>query len=156
MGVATDSSGNVLVAGYTGGGLDGNSVTGTNDVFVAKYDTTGTKLWVQQLGTPTKSTNGLTVTTDSFKNVYVAGSTTGGLDGNALTGTNDFFITKYTSSGAKQWTKQMGAATGGTLAYGIAMTSSGPLYVAGITSRGLDFNTLTGSGDAFVCQFIGN
>jgi hypothetical protein len=32
----------------------------------------------------------------------VAGDTAGGLDGNTLTGTLDFFVTKYNSSGVKQ------------------------------------------------------
>ena len=50
-GVATDSSANVYVTGYTGGGLDGNSNSGGNDLFVVKYNSSGTKQWTQQLGT---------------------------------------------------------------------------------------------------------
>jgi len=42
-GVATDSSGNFHVAGYTYGGLDGNSNSGCNDLFVVKYDSDGNK-----------------------------------------------------------------------------------------------------------------
>ncbi len=42
-GVATDSSGNVYVTGYTGGGLDGNTSAGSNDLFVVKYNSNGTK-----------------------------------------------------------------------------------------------------------------
>ena len=43
LGVATDSSGNVYVAGSTSGGLDGNSSAGYNDLFVVKYDSDGNK-----------------------------------------------------------------------------------------------------------------
>ena len=48
-GVATDSSGNVYVAGYTSGGLDGTNA-GSNDLFVVKYNSSGTKQWTKQLG----------------------------------------------------------------------------------------------------------
>ena len=36
-GVATDSSGNIYVTGYTSGGLDGNTSAGGYDIFVVKY-----------------------------------------------------------------------------------------------------------------------
>ena len=42
-GVATDSSGNVYVTGYTEGGLDGNTSAGSSDLFVVKYDSNGNK-----------------------------------------------------------------------------------------------------------------
>jgi hypothetical protein len=47
-------------------------------------------------------TSGYSVATDASGNVYGAGFTTGGLDGNTLTGIQDFFVTKYSSSGVKQ------------------------------------------------------
>ena len=43
IGVATDSSGNVYVTGYTAGGLDGNTSAGNYDLFVVKYNDNGTK-----------------------------------------------------------------------------------------------------------------
>ena len=42
-GVATDSSGNVYVTGYTSGGLDGNTSAGSADFFLVKYDSDGVK-----------------------------------------------------------------------------------------------------------------
>ena len=42
-GVATDSSGNVYVAGYMEGGLDGNSNSGKKDLFIVKYNSDGNK-----------------------------------------------------------------------------------------------------------------
>jgi hypothetical protein len=72
--------------------------------FVTNAIVTCVASWIgtKQLGVATKSTSGSTVTTDTSGNVYVAGSTSGGLDGNTLTGTQDFFVTKYNSSGVKQ------------------------------------------------------
>ena len=49
-GVATDSSGNVYVAGGTYGELDGNTNSGNSDLFVVKYNSSGTKQWTKQLG----------------------------------------------------------------------------------------------------------
>ena len=100
--VTTDVNGNVYVAGYTTGGLDGNTLTGTRDFFVTKYDSSGVTQYTRQLGVAGKNTYGWSVATDASGNVYVAGYTNGGLDGNTQTGTQDFFVTKYTSSGVKQ------------------------------------------------------
>ena len=99
-GVATDSSGNVYVTGGTKGGLDGNTSAGNTDLFVVKYNSSGTKQWTKQLGTSgIDSTNG--VATDSSGNVYVAGVTSGGLDGTNA-GSYDLFVVKYNSDGVKQ------------------------------------------------------
>jgi len=100
-GVATDSSGNVYVAGVTYGGLDWNTSAGANDLFVVKYNSNGTKEWTKQLGSASSDyANG--VATDSSGNVYVTGDTYGGLDGNTSAGYNDLFVVKYYSSGTKQ------------------------------------------------------
>ena len=42
-GVTTDSSGNIYVTGKTGGGLDGNTSSGGSDIFLVKYNSSGTK-----------------------------------------------------------------------------------------------------------------
>lgn len=56
----------------------------------------------KQFGVAGAATLGNSVATDAQSNVYVAGYTYGGLDGNTLTGFADFFVTKYNSAGAKQ------------------------------------------------------
>jgi len=100
-GVATDSSGNVYVTGGTKGGLDGNTSAGNTDLFVVKYNSSGTKQWTKQLGSSgLDSANGITI--DSSGNVYVTGVTLGGLDWNTSAGANDLFVVKYNSSGTKQ------------------------------------------------------
>jgi len=100
-GVATDSSGNVYVTGGTKGGLDGNTSAGNTDLFVVKYNSSGTKQWTKQLGTSGHD-RARGVATDSSGNVYVTGDTYGGLDGNTSAGYNDLFVVKYNSSGTKQ------------------------------------------------------
>jgi len=38
QGVTTDSSGNIYVTGSTDGGMDGNTNSGKNDIFLVKYN----------------------------------------------------------------------------------------------------------------------
>ena len=38
-----DSSGNIYVTGWTGGGLDGNTSSGGHDIFLIKFNSSGTK-----------------------------------------------------------------------------------------------------------------
>ena len=155
-GIATDANGNVYVAGYTEGSLDGNALTGTDDFFVTKYSSDGVKQFTRQLGAAGAATVGTAVATDASGNVYVAGYTEGSLDGNALTGTDDFFVTKYNSSGVKQFTRQLGAASAATFANEVATDASGNVYVVGATNGSLDGNTLTGTDDFFVTKYDSN
>jgi hypothetical protein len=151
--VTTDVNSNVYVAGYTYAGLDGNTLTGTRDFFVTKYNSSGDKQYTRQLGVTGKDTFGISVATDANGNVYLTGYTNGGLDGNTLTGTQDFFVTKYNSSGDKQYTRQLGVALQATSGWSLATDASGNVYVAGTTTGGLDGNTLTGTRDFFVTKY---
>ena len=150
-GVVTDSSGNVYVTGYTTGGLDGNSNAGASDLFVVKYNSSGTKQWSRQLGT-SENDYARGVATDSSGNVYVTGHTMGGLDGNSNAGVSDLFVVKYNSSGTKQWTRQLGTSSSDA-ANGVATDSSGNVYVAGYTGGGLDGNSNAGASDLFVVKY---
>ena len=135
-GVVTDSSGNVYVTGGTKGGLDGNTSAGNTDLFVLKYNSSGTKQWTKQLGSSGRdSANAIAI--DSSGNLYVTGMTFGGLDWNTNSGANDLFVVKYNSSGTKQWTKQLGTSKHDR-ARGVATDSSGNVYVTGYIEGGLD------------------
>ena len=150
-GVITDSSGNIYVTGHTSGGLDGNTNSGKNDIFLVKYNSSGTKQWTKQLGTSTFDV-GYGVTTDSSGNIYVTGYTGGGLEGNTSSGSGDIFLVKYNSSGTKQWTKQLGTS-GDDSGFGVTTDSSDNIYVTGTTSGGLEGNTTSGSGDIFLVKY---
>ena len=151
--VTTDDKGDVFVVGYTEGSLDGNTLTGTRDFFVAKYDPSGVKQFTRQLGAVGAVTVGNEVATDLVGDVFVTGSTTGGLDGNARTGIHDVFVTKYTPNGVKLFTRQLGVAGRETYGNGVATDPIGDVFVAGSTSGGLDGNLQTGVYDFFVSKF---
>ena len=89
------------MTGYTGGRLYGNTDLGGTDIFLVKYNSSGTKQWTKQLGMHNYNfVNG--ITTDSSDNMYVTGYTGGGLDGNTSAGGYDIFLIKFDSSGTKQ------------------------------------------------------
>ena len=95
-GVTTDSSDNIYVTGYTEGGLDGNTSSGKKDIFLAKYNSSGTKQWTKQLGSSADD-YGHGVVVDSSNNIYVTGMTFGKLASNNNSGINDIFLVKYNS-----------------------------------------------------------
>ena len=106
--MVTDSSGNVYATGYTNGGLASNSNSGEDDVFLVKYNSSGTKQWTRQIGT-LKGDIARAMAIDNSSNIYVVGYTEGELDGNANSGVAyaqddawDYFILKYDSNGNKQ------------------------------------------------------
>ena len=146
-GVTTDPSGNIYMTGFTKGGLDGNTNSGRKDIFLVKYNSSGTKQWTKQLGTSYED-RGNGVTTDSSGNIYVIGVT-----GGIFSGGYDIFLVKFNSSGTKQWTKQFGTSSmdEGT---GVTTDSSGNIYVTGSTYLGgLDGNTSSGSYDIFLVKY---
>ena len=101
-GIATDSSGNVYVIGKYSGSFTIGSTTltsaGSNDVFVAKYDTSGTVQWATSIG-GTGNDSGGAIATDSNGNVYVAGYYAGSVTIGTTTlnslGSVDVFVVKY-------------------------------------------------------------
>jgi hypothetical protein len=76
-------------------------------------------------------TAGNEVATDSIGDVFVAGSTNGGLDGNTLNGLHDFFVTKYSPRGVKLFTRQLGVAGRETYGNGVTISSLPSLLPTG-------------------------
>jgi hypothetical protein len=147
-GVATDSSGNVYISGYARGNLAG-TYKGSYDAWVAKYNSSGSLLWKQQLGT-SKLDYSWDVATDSSGNVYISGFTTGDLAGTNK-GNGDAWVAKYNSSGKLQWKQQLGTSNY-DLSYGVATDSNGNVYISGNTSGDLA-GTNKGSDDVWIARY---
>jgi hypothetical protein len=150
-GAATGSDGSLHLVGRTAGGFDGHVNAGGWDALLVKFDANGEQLWSRQIGTSADE-NGNAVAVDAQNNVFVAGSTLGGLDGNASAGAEDIFVVKYDSDGNRQWTRQLG--TGATdIAYGVTADSNGNVYLAGRTDGDLNGAGSAGGTDLFVVKF---
>jgi hypothetical protein len=152
-GVAVDNSNNIYITGDSSGGLEGNPHSGSHDISIVKYNSSGTKQWTQQLGT-SRADFGKGITVDNSDNIYVTGGTAGGLDGNTNSGGgyNDIFLVKYNSSGTKQWTKQLGNGSV-NVGNGVTVDTSNNIYVTGYTEGGLDGNTNSGERDIFLVKY---
>ena len=132
--VAIDDFGNAYICGRTYGSLAGTS-KGKSDAFLIKYDSSGTVLWEQQLGT-TSWERAFAVAVDCLGNAYITGSTQGDL-GAPNEGSQDAFIAKYNSYGAILWTRQLGTSENED-SYAIAVDSSCNVYITGRTGDLID------------------
>ncbi|HKO52281.1 MAG TPA: SBBP repeat-containing protein [Polyangiaceae bacterium] len=153
--VTVDSAGNVLVAGYTSGSLQGTSAGG-EDAFVRKFDVSGNVLWTQQFGSDAGDAANA-IAADLAGNIYVAGSSFGSMAGTIAgegpnVGGRNCFIRKLDAKGNLLWARQFGSS-GEDVVYAVAVEPAGSLYVAGytLTTPG----SSGGSVDAFVRKFDG-
>ncbi|MCT7952729.1 S8 family serine peptidase [Ancylothrix sp. C2] len=127
--LAVTPDGSVYITGSTTDNLDGINA-GKLDAWIAKFDSTGTQEWVKQIGTPDdEKATGIAI--DNQGNVYITGTTKGGLGG-TREGDGDAWVAKYNSSGSLQWTEQIGSIAE-DISYGIATDNNGHIYVAGKT-----------------------
>lgn len=111
-GVTADASGNVYVTGYSGGVLPGSSDLnkGAADAFVTKYDTSGNRVWVREIGTSVDDV-GYGIALNSCGDIYVSGRTRGSLAApGATAGGMDAFLAKFSASGSTTWVRQVGSA----------------------------------------------
>ena len=150
-GISLDSSGNIYVVGDTSGGLGSNSNSGSEDLFLIKYNSSGNLQWTQQMGTFSNDV-AFDVATDSLGNSYVTGYTGASLDGNTYSGELDLFLVKYDSNGNKSWTKQLGTSTS-DYARGVSVDADGNVSFTGYTTAALDGQTHYGSDDLFLVKY---
>jgi len=152
-GIARDTSGNIYVAGYTAGNLDGETNSGGNDIFLTKYDASGARQWTRLSGTAVGDEAGWgAVAVDGSGNIYVTGYTSGNLDGETNAGGSDAVLIHYNSSGTKQWTRLLGTAVSDS-AWAVAVDGSGNVYISGFTDGNLGGETNSGGTDAFLAKY---
>jgi len=165
--VAVDGSNNVIVSGSFFGSFDFNPGSGkatlastksggryTNDIFVAKYSSSGSYLWAFKVGgTNVEGANAVAV--DGSGNICVTGFFTGTVDFNPATananltsaGGSDIFVARYSSSGAYTWAFRVGGTGDNEGGNALAADSSGNVVVTGHFRGTVDFNPGTGTAD---------
>jgi hypothetical protein len=108
--------------------------------------------WIRQFGTEL-SDQASSVSADELGNVFVSGSTSGSLGG-VNAGSTDAFVSKFDSSGALAWTRQLGTA-GGDNSRGVSSDGLGNVYITGVTEGDMD-GPNAGAFDAFISKYDGN
>ncbi len=138
--IAVDNMGNVYV---TGTELRSDLGQGWN-IWTRKYDSNGYEIWTSTYNSPNNSFdcgNGIAV--DSAGNVYVIGYEDRGDLGQYY----NIWTSKYDTNGNEIWTRTYNSPNNGDdVGYGIAVDSSGNVYVTGIENRsdlGQDINIWT-------------
>lgn len=155
-GITVDSFGNVAIVGefQNTATFGSNSVTaaGLGDAFIAKYDSSGTNLWVRSGGSSTSfatdaaksigsdGSNSFVVTGD-----YTGSATFGGLSvPNAGSSGTDIFVAKYDSNGVIQWLHHAGGPHADK-GYSIGVDQAGNNWVSGFagSGTGIVFDTIS-------------
>jgi hypothetical protein len=156
LGVAVDAGGNAYVVGYTKGALDTSdkgAPHGAADLYVAKYDAAGTRVYVRQAGSAGVSSEARDVAVDGDGTVYVLGSTYGDLDGSGLRGNQDLVIARYDTDGNTLPLFQQGSVGASVSASRIRVDTGHNIYVAGSVIGDFEGSTHVGTSDGFVLKY---
>lgn len=143
----------------------GNQITsaGGTDIFLAKFDNTGTFQWAVRAGGSSQDI-GYGVA-EAGNDVYITGyfRNTAGFSSNTslvTAGDNDIFLAKYTSTGTLQWARR-GGGTLSDISQGVAISNSG-VCITGSANPGtftpgvINFNTPSASGSNEITIPAGN
>lgn len=154
-GVATNWRGDIFVVGRTTGDLDAlHPDAAGGDAFLARLDSSGTVVWVRQLGTADND-SALAVTAIAAGDVFVAGLTTGDLDGSHAGNTSmDGFIARFDRAGNLKWTRQVGDAGTEDALTAVGASLRGDVVAGGYTFANLDGKHASSSAsDALLVRF---
>jgi hypothetical protein len=147
--ICVDSVGNVFIAGYSEGSLDGVN-SGSGDIYISKLDgSSGELIWAYQTGTKNEDcAYGIAV--DSNGDVVVTGSTDGSLYVDS-TGQSDIFILKLDgTSGAFVWGYQTGTPYVDSAA-SICVDGADNVFITGSTCGSM-YGELNGGKDIIVSK----
>ncbi|HEV7230229.1 MAG TPA: SBBP repeat-containing protein [Bacteroidia bacterium] len=165
-GLALDKKSNVYITGLFVDTISIGTTTltsaGGEDIFIAKYDSSGNFLWAKRAGGTADDYGNALCVDDSF-NVYVVGAVGGNaaFDSDSLTGLGgyDGYLAKYDSTGKCLWVRHIGGAGSDGLAP-VAIDKNGDVIIGGTFTGTALFDTIkaTGKGqyDAFIAKYTPN
>ena len=148
LSIEADAQGNCFITGYfyNTASFGSSSITssGAQDVFIAKYNTSGVLQWVEKAG-GSSADIGQGISIDNSGNVVVTGEfqDTASFGSSSIIsgGSSDIFITKLSSAGVFSWTK---AGNGVQTNKGLDITcdNTGNIYATGQFSGDITFDVL--------------
>ncbi len=159
-GIAIDSAGNIVSAGFFSGTVDMNPNGGVNnltsagntDIYVTKLDNDGNFVWARRAGS-TAADRAAGVVVDSNNAIIVTGSYTGTVDfdpgptNSATTsaGGTDAFVWKLESNGNFAWVNRLGN-TANDRGSAVAVDDDRNIYFTGSVANGLHIARISASG----------
>lgn len=159
VGLVTDASGNVVVAGTFAGTIDVGtgplrSVTGA-DSFVVAFDRAGTPLWANRLAAAVAA---VAMRPDGA--IVLVGTAVGAVDfgagPTAAVGGRDLFVAQYAPDGALAWARRF-AGSGSVTPRAVAVDATGTVAVSGFFSGSVDLGSgllpSVGGYDLFVATY---
>lgn len=141
--VTTDNLGNAIIIGtYNGNATFGayNINSQSDDIFIVKYDASGTEQWVKN-GTAPNSDMGFAISCDQNNNVVATGQFSQTITFDVThpnTTNNSIFVVKFNAAGQEQWFNIIGGATN-NISHDIGCDNSGNVYVTGDFTGNLYF-----------------
>ena len=140
-GVAVDSSGNVIVTGYSGYSAGNPSATNSYDYVTVKYSSDGMTLWTNRYDGPGNNQDyPRAVVVDAGDNVIVTGYSTGSGSG------YDYATVAYSRVGLPLWTNLYnGSLNANDAAAALVVNKAGDVFVTGYSYRygsGADWTTI--------------
>ncbi len=141
--VAVAADGTSYLVGSTNGILAGANAGG-DDVFVGRFNPGGVQQWLRQRG-GAGNDFATDAQLDDNGELWIAGYTSGSIDGGAFGGATDIFAMRYATDGTWQMTSQFGGA-GNEITFGIAPTPTGAV-IACTTNVAFDGQTHNGGDD---------
>lgn len=164
--MVTDANGNIYCTGYFGDAiitfgsvtLTGQNPYGSN-IFLVKYDSTGTVLWAKKTG-GTGLQVASDISSDLSGNLYITGYFKNQItfvnDTLSTTGT-DLFLVKYDSSGNALWAKKANGNFSNAISNSVSADPFGNVYITGSFDSTLVFGTDTltslGNADIFTAKY---
>jgi hypothetical protein len=126
--IAVDNSGNIIVTGYSWGGIS------LYDIVTIKYAPGGDSLWMANYNSVSNGDDlGNVLAIDNAGYIYISGESDG-----------DIVTIKYTPTGDTSWVRTYNGPGAGTdIAYDIALDAAGNSYICGRSAG-------SGTGDDFV------
>lgn len=166
--ISVDLNGNLYVSGFFrspilnfGNYILTNTASGYYDVFLAKYSENGSISWAKNFG-GNVSDRSYAIISDAIGNISMTGcfyssSITFGNNTLNNSGSFDFYIVKFNSSGNTLWARSAGGADNDR-GYGISVDALGNTYVTGsFWSPSISFGSYTllnsDSSDTFVTNY---
>lgn len=155
--IAVDKLGNSFVFGNFRDSCRFGSLTltgdGTNDIYLAKYNSLGLVQWVNKIG-GFSNESAEDICLDNVGNIYLTGhyQSTTNFNGLTLPG-NGSFVAKYSPSGSVIWVHSIDSLQG-TYSHRLVVSDSGNIFVTGTLYAQTNFGCSTLTPSIYENQFI--